>query len=105
MTSTYAVQVEPNVATTNDALPVVTAGIATIRQAGLIAVLPEAVEVTYAEGADILDRAARRKLGISGDEFIRLWDSGTYNGDEENVEAQEVAMLLPFARPEQKNAR
>lgn len=61
---------------------------------------PPAVEVGYEEGARILDAAARRKLGITGDEFTLRWDAGEYAGGDEDVDAQEVAFLLPLARPE-----
>ena len=65
-----------------------------------IAVLPEVIEVDYSEGAAILDRAARRKLGIGGPEFLSRWDAGNYLPGEgqEHVPANEVAMLIPFAR-------
>ncbi|MDX2733529.1 hypothetical protein [Streptomyces sp. PA03-2a] len=74
-------------------------------RAHLIAVLPEVLEVDYSEGAEILDRAARRKLKISGDEFIARWDAGDFSGPEENVKAQEVAELLTFVRPTPDDAR
>lgn len=69
-------------------------------QSGRIAVVPEALEVGYPEGAQILDRAAHRKLGISGSEFLIRWDAGEYvNEEEECIAAQEVGMLIPFVRP------
>jgi hypothetical protein len=104
MASTYMVSLESTTSATSDSLEVSGRQASSYLRAHLVAVLPEVVEVDYSEGAGILDRAARRKLGISGDEFIRRWDAGEYAGSE-NVKAQEVADLLPFARPTQDNAR
>lgn len=105
MTSTYAVSLESTTSASSESLEVSGRQSSLNSRAHLVAILPEVVEVDYAEGAEILDRAARRKLGISGEEFIRRWDSGEYSGDTENVKAQEVADLLPFVRPAQENAR
>lgn len=105
MTSTYAVSLESTTSATHDSVEVAATESVINSRAHLIAVLPEVVEVDYPEGAEILDRAARRKLGISGAEFIERWDAGEYAGAEENVMAQEVADLLPFVRPAQDNAR
>lgn len=105
MASTYAVALESTLSTSNDTVPVSGANASINPRAHLIAVLPEVVEVDYTEGAEILDRAARRNLGISGEEFISLWDAGHYDGPIENVKAQEVAELLPFVRPTRDNAR
>ena len=66
---------------------------------------PEAVTVDSDEGERVFDRVARRKLGISGHEFLRRWDAGEYRGTQENVRAQEVAMLMPLARPVLADAR
>lgn len=57
---------------------------------------PDAREVSEEEGLRMLDRAARRYLGMSGKAFIQAWNAGKYRDiDEPNVIA--VAMLLPFA--------
>lgn len=55
-------------------------------------------EVTPEEGRAILDRAARRRLHMSGDEFIRRWDAGEYEGKADRPDVSRVAMLLPFGR-------
>jgi hypothetical protein len=52
-------------------------------------------DVTPKEGKELFDKAARYYLDISGDEFIRRWNSGYYDDDPEEVMG--VAMLLPFA--------
>jgi hypothetical protein len=45
----------------------------------------------------MLDREARRYLGISGEEFLRRWRNGEYASDPEQPGVVDVAMLLPFA--------
>lgn len=59
--------------------------------------LTEIAEASYEEGAEMLDRAARDKLHISGTEFLRRWDEGHYAGSDEPA-VVDVAMLIPFAR-------
>jgi hypothetical protein len=54
-------------------------------------------EISTDEGADILDRVAQKRLGITGDEFIDRWDRGDY-ADLDHVTVMEVAMLIPLAR-------
>jgi len=56
-------------------------------------------EATPEEGREIVDRAARRELGMSGKEFLRRWDAGEIE-DPDRPEILRVAMLLPFVRPE-----
>jgi hypothetical protein len=48
----------------------------------------------------MLDRSARRELGISGEEFLARWDAGEYDGDGDGgyLRAGATAMLIPFAR-------
>lgn len=59
--------------------------------------MSEVVESAEAEGRALFDRAARRALGISGEEFLARWDSGEWaDCDDPNVDG--IAMLLPFAR-------
>jgi hypothetical protein len=57
----------------------------------------EVVEVSRKEGRDMLDRAAREVLNISGDEFLDRWDAGEYE-DADDPAVTRVAMLIPFAR-------
>ena len=45
----------------------------------------------------------RRRLGISGDEFIRRWDAGEYDemwDTPGHLHIGDLASLIPFARPE-----
>jgi hypothetical protein len=51
--------------------------------------------LTPEQGRELFDNVARHYLNISGDEFIRRWESGYYDDDPEQV--MSVAMLLPFA--------
>lgn len=56
-------------------------------------------ELTYEEGRELLDAAARRKLGMSGDEFLAAWDAGTLDVDgPDHVAIVHVSGLIPFAR-------
>jgi transcriptional regulator with XRE-family HTH domain len=55
------------------------------------------VEVSREDGREMLDRAAREALGISGDEFLSKWDAGDY-ADADDQAVTRVAMLIPFAR-------
>jgi len=54
-------------------------------------------EASPEEGREILDRAARRWLGISGDEFLAAWEEGQYSETESDPQVAKVALLLPFA--------
>ena len=54
-------------------------------------------EVSPEEGAALLDRRARRYLGLSGQEFLRRWEAGDYAADPDQPGVIDVAMLLPFA--------
>jgi hypothetical protein len=55
-------------------------------------------EASREEGLAILDRQARRVLGISGQEFVRRWDAGEYAADPDRPGIMRLALLLPFAR-------
>lgn len=57
----------------------------------------ESLAVSKAEGREMLDRASRRWLNLSREEFIAKWDNGDYM-DDERLGVQQVAMLLPFGR-------
>jgi hypothetical protein len=56
---------------------------------------------TVDEGRTLFDRQARKTLNISGDEFLRRWDSGEYRHVRDDAKGRRVrrlAMLIPFAR-------
>jgi hypothetical protein len=50
------------------------------------------------EGRRLLDRQARRHLGVSGEEFVRRWETGQFDSRRDRPEVMRVASLLPFAR-------
>lgn len=56
-------------------------------------------ELSRDEGRALFDRLARRYLGMSGEEFIRAWDAGQFEGDpDERSELMRVVMALPLGR-------
>lgn len=62
--------------------------------------LPDPVPEEEARAS--FDRAAQRILGISGDEFLRRWDAGEFDGLSEDDFGRKVIalwMLLPLVRP------
>jgi hypothetical protein len=59
-------------------------------------------EVSREEGLRMIDRQARRYLGISGAEFLRRWTRGDYAADPDQLGVIDVAMLLPFAREDRR---
>lgn len=54
-------------------------------------------EVSREEALAIVDRQARRYLGISGDEFIRRWKSGYWPDPDRVPGVIQVSMLLSDA--------
>ncbi len=56
----------------------------------------ETHELTPEEARAIFEKVANEYLGISGQEFIRRWDAGEFDGDE-RYEVQRVSFLLPLA--------
>lgn len=55
----------------------------------------------------IFDDEARRTLGISGEEFLRRWDAGAYDGGEEDEprrRARELEFLMLLVTPERVGA-
>lgn len=53
------------------------------------------------EGLAYFDRRARELVGLSGEEFLRRWDAGTYQPtigpDGEDRKLNRLIMLMPFA--------
>jgi hypothetical protein len=54
--------------------------------------------VDQKEGYKILDKAARRYLGISAEEFLQRWDAGEYAGKSDTPQVMRVAQLINLAR-------
>lgn len=62
----------------------------------MAAVVQQSVqELDAQEGRELLDRQARRYLGMSGEEFVQAWGRGDLDPDRDANVAR-VAMLLPF---------
>lgn len=55
-------------------------------------------ELSRDEGLAIIDRRARRYLGISGEEFVRRWEAGYYEDEPESPGLVRTMMTLPLAR-------
>jgi hypothetical protein len=54
--------------------------------------------VSRAEACRILDRQARKYLGMSGEEFVRRWRAGEIE-EPDRSEVLRVAMLIPLTKP------
>lgn len=62
----------------------------------MAAVIQQSVqELDAQEGRELLDRQARRYLGISGEEFLEAWEHGELDPDADPHVAR-ISMLLPF---------
>lgn len=53
--------------------------------------------VTPEEGAEILDRMARKYVGMSGEDFLRKYEAGEISTDCSGV--MRVSMLIPLTKP------
>lgn len=53
--------------------------------------------VDHIEGYKILDRQARRCFDMSGEDFIRAWNSGELDDHPDQSKVDYVAMLIGFA--------
>ena len=63
--------------------------------------LPPVIWVTPEEDRRMFDEAVRRRLGISGEEFIRRWEAGEYDEvfDQPGfLHIGDLAAMIPFAR-------
>lgn len=63
--------------------------------------LPPVIWVTPEEGRRIFDEAARKWIGISGDEFIQRWEAGEYAEIPDDLEHRrylELSLMIPLAR-------
>ncbi|HZU77720.1 MAG TPA: hypothetical protein VFA70_13210 [Dehalococcoidia bacterium] len=55
----------------------------------------ENIWITPDEMWEIFDQAARRELGMSGEEFRAAWLSGAFGDDPDTPSIMSVAFLLP----------
>ena len=60
--------------------------------------LPPVKTLTEKEAREEFDAQARRRLGISGEEFLRRWDAGEYPDPDGDPDVIWMAMLLPLVR-------
>ena len=59
------------------------------------------IVLTEEEGVALFDREARKALGISGEEFLRRWDTGEIPPVPDTPEGRplgHLVMMIPFAR-------
>ncbi len=54
-------------------------------------------ELDEQAGRELVDKQARKYLGMSGEEFKRRWEAGEIDADD-SPDVMRVAMLLGFAR-------
>lgn len=52
--------------------------------------------LSHDEGCALFDRAARRYLNMSGEEFIRKYEAGEFGDPDNDPNVMYVAMLIPF---------
>jgi hypothetical protein len=57
------------------------------------------VELAPGDVQELLDKEARRLLGMPGAEFRRRWETGEFEGCEEREDIWEVAFLLGGLSP------
>ncbi|MGH3088111.1 MAG: hypothetical protein ACRDSJ_12425 [Rubrobacteraceae bacterium] len=59
-------------------------------------------ELSREEGRELFDRQARRYLDMTGEEFLKKWDSGEFGDPDDRRKnppgVMRLAMLLPFVR-------
>jgi hypothetical protein len=55
----------------------------------------EVQELSEAEASEQLDAAARKYLGISGDEFAAKWERGDFADRSDDPAVIRVSLLLP----------
>ncbi len=58
--------------------------------------MPGIKYVSRAQGVNILDRQARKYLGMSGPEFVRKYRAGEIE-DRDHTDVARVALLIPLA--------
>jgi hypothetical protein len=56
------------------------------------------IDLTEEQAHELLDRAARRYLNMSAEEFITAWDAGKFDDDPDQPDVMYVAMLLPLVQ-------
>ena len=52
-------------------------------------------ELTPEEARKLFDQEARRNFGISGEEFIKAWESGQFDDEPDQPDLMNLVMMLP----------
>lgn len=55
-------------------------------------------EMSVEEGEAMFDSLARSSMNMSGEEFIRAWESGEFDNQPETPEVIRLVLLIPFTR-------
>ena len=55
-------------------------------------------ELTYEEGWVMFDEQARRRLGMSGEEFLAKYQAGEFGDPDADRRVMDMVFLLPFIR-------
>lgn len=71
---------------------------ATQQQAATEPEVPPVREVTDAQWAAMVDRAARHFLNLSGEAFLRQWRAGEFDDEPDRPDVMAVASLVWFER-------
>lgn len=61
--------------------------------------LPPIREVSPEEGMEMLDRQARKRLGMSGEEFIRKWEANEFEEPDQS-DIIFLSFMIPLTKPE-----
>ncbi len=57
-------------------------------------------KISRDEAMMLLDKAARRHLGVDGESFLRDWDAGKFEGYHDPAALLHVTTILPYVRPD-----
>ncbi|CAN5814232.1 hypothetical protein BH20CHL1_BH20CHL1_10540 [soil metagenome] len=55
-------------------------------------------EMSTEEGKEMFDSLARSSMNMTGDEFIRAWESGEFDDQPETSGVIRLVLLIPFTR-------
>lgn len=61
--------------------------------------LPTIVTLTEQEAQEMFDRACQRRLGMSGEEFLRRWDAGEWPDPDAVPGVFGISGLISLVRP------
>jgi hypothetical protein len=64
-----------------------------------LTVIRDLRRISQEEARTLLDKAARRHLGLDAETFLREWDAGRFDGYHDPSALLHVTTLLPYVRP------